>query len=189
MEKRKVGTRKLATKAFFKVMLFTRYVLPPPTIGLQPWIESKSSKANRILKLLFDLAFWVWFAVYIGDKCVPKRAWVHEGAQRIDCKAPLVCFHQPIFWFVVWDLLIGVMWGTVFWFVSNSKRTGTSWPLQLMKVNSWTCFSSSSMPRTPWRLVSTLATPSWPQPLLSLKMERSIIHPSNFQQLIYYSFQ
>lgn len=57
-------------------------------------------------------------------------------------------------------------------FLLKKKTTGTSWqPLQT-KGSSWTCSLSSSMPRTPWKLVSTLGIHFLPPLSLFLKMER-----------------
>lgn len=104
-------------------------------------------------------------AVYSGDQCLPKRTWFHERIERVDSKAPMVCV---ILCSIHTCCLLSLLK------VADLLKTtsGTSWlPLQT-KDSSWTCSLSLSMPRIPWKLVSTLGIHCLPPPSLFLTMER-----------------
>lgn len=113
MEKRKVGTRKLATKAFFKVMLFTRYVLVyyhHLQLDYSHELNQNLSKAKRILKLLFDLAFWVWFcltcSIYWRQVCTQESLsawrssenWLQSTHGMFSSTHFLICCMRSIDW-------------------------------------------------------------------------------------------
>lgn len=84
----------LQSDALYQV---TKHVHTIKAMNIQNLQQEKKKILENwmVIKLkahVFLFGFSILFCVvYIGDKCVPKRAWIHEGAQRSDCKAPMVC--------------------------------------------------------------------------------------------------
>lgn len=148
-------------------------------VGRRSFLPAIGLSSTADLGSISWLGF-VSFVVYTGDQCLPKRARAHEGAQGVDCQAPMVGLLPGfVSWMLMWnvpslnDLLLVIGSRGLVWLKWVGIETGTWWPHRLMKGSSWTCFSSSSMPRTPWRSGFTPATLSSPPPSLFPTTERS----------------
>lgn len=121
----------------------------------------------------FDLFnyFGLWIrSIFWRLACIRRstRRWKSSEKLLQSTHGLFVCFLKLYIPFMIssssffLSLILVILWFEI----------GISWRHLLMRGSFWTWFWSWWMPKTPWKLVSTLATLSWPLPLPFPTMER-----------------